>query len=75
VCIYKIETDFDEYVDMNFQGNSQAATRPFSSIYTTPWSLKNHKTPSNVGWNNIKALNQLGKIVLVRSFWLKYSRS
>lgn len=60
----KMETDFDEYVDMNFRrrdGNSQAAARPFSSIYATPRPLKKHEAPSNVGWDSIQVITQLGK--------------
>ena len=57
------EADFDEYVDMSFRGrsgNSQASGRPFSSIYATPRPLKKHEAPSNVGWDNVRVMTQLG---------------
>ena len=58
------EADFEEYVDMSFRGqagNSQAGARPFSSIYATPRPLKKHEAPSNVGWDNIQVVTQLGE--------------
>jgi len=39
-----LENEFDEYVDMNFQGsissNSNVRARPFSSTYAAPRPLK-----------------------------------
>lgn len=70
----KIQTDFDEYVDMNFRGDSQTAARPFSSIYATPRPLKKHEAPSNVSWDNIQVVSQLGKGVFGEVFLAQISK-
>ena len=73
-----LENQFDEYVDMSFQGsinnNSKMRARPFSSIYAAPRPLKKHEAPSHITWDNITVVARIGEGVFGEVFLAHVSK-